>query len=495
MRIATGCIGHETNTFSPVPTTIDSFSRMVGDGIRKNFGNTRTITGGIIDAADELKIELVPLLWSFATPSRKVEQDAYDALKSEFLNLLSGAGEIDGVVLDLHGAMVTEEIEDAEADLISSVREIVGSRPIVVTFDLHANITPDSVKYPDVIIGFDTYPHVDTYERGVEAVEVIYKTVRGEIKPTMAYRQLPLLTSPPAQCTMRPPASDLVKKLHQLESENGVITATLSMGFPFADIHDAGVSVLVTTDGNREFAEQKVDEFSQHIWSIREDFRTNLVSIEEAIDHANQTEGKPIVLAEGADNPGGGGPCDGTFILRAFVEADVQDAVVAIIADPESVAQAIEAGVGNRVTLNVGGKTDDMHGESVTLDAYVKTISDGVYVRKGPMARGATDRMGRTAVIKTGGVEVILTEGRSQPLDAEVLRSVGIEPRDRKLIALKSAVHFRADYTPIAHEIVEVDTPGVHSPNLTNFRYENLRRPIYPLDPTTELVELRYSNV
>ena len=495
MRIATGCIGHETNTFSPVPTTIDSFSRMVGDGIRKNFGNTRTITGGIIDAADELKIEVVPLLWSFATPSRKVEQDAYDTLKSEFLDLLSSAGEIDGVVLDLHGAMVTEEIEDAEADLISSVREIVGSRPIVVTFDLHANITPDSVKYPDVIIGFDTYPHIDTYERGVEAVEVIYKTVRGEIKPTMAYRQLPLLTSPPAQCTMRPPASDLVKKLHQLESENGVITATLSMGFPFADIHDAGVSVLVTTDGNREFAEQKVGEFAQHIWSIREDFHTNLVSIEEALEHANQTEGKPIVLAEGADNPGGGGPCDGTFILRAFVEADVQDAVVAIIADSESVAQAIEAGVGNRVTLNVGGKTDDMHGEPVTLDAYVKTISDGVYVRKGPMARGATDRMGRTAVIKTGGVEVILTEGRSQPLDAEVLRSVGIEPRDRKLIALKSAVHFRADYTPIAHEIVEVDTPGVHSPNLTNFRYENLRRPIYPLDPTTELVELRYSNV
>ena len=470
MRIATGCIGHETNTFSPVPTTLDSFRRMVGDEILKNFGNTSTVTGGIIDAAADLKVELVPLLWSFATPSRKVEQHAYDALKSEFLDLLSSAGEIDGVVLDLHGAMVTEEIEDAEADLISSVREIVGSRPVVVTFDLHANITPETVKYPDVIIGFDTYPHVDTYERGIEAVEVIYKTLRGEIKPTMAYRQLPLLTSPPAQCTLRPPASDLVKRLHQLESEDGVVTATLSMGFPFADIHDAGVSVLVTTDGNRELAEQTVEDFAQHIWSIRENFRTNLVSIEEAIEHANDSSGQPIVLAEGADNPGGGGPCDGTFILRAFVEADVRDAVVAIISDPESVAQAIEAGVGNRVTLNVGGKTDDMHGDPVTLEAYVKTISDGVYLRKGPMARGATDRMGRTAVIKTGGVEVILTEERSQPLDAEVLRSVGIEPRDRKLIALKSAVHYRADYTPIAHEILEVDTPGVHSPNLIEFQ-------------------------
>jgi microcystin degradation protein MlrC len=282
--------------------------------------------------------------------------------------------------------------------------------------------------------------------------------------------------------------SDLVEKLHQLEAEDGVVTATLSMGFPFADIYNAGVSVLVTTDGNHALAEQKVEEFARHIWSIRETFRMNLVSIEEAIEHANQSEGQPIILAEASDNPGGGGPCDGTFILRAFVEADVQDAVVAIIADPESVAQAIEAGIGNRVNLNVGGKTDDMHGEPVTLEAYVKTISDGVYVRKGPMAKGAIDRMGRTAVIKTGGVEVILTEERSQPLDAEVLRSVGIEPMDRKLIALKSAVHYRADYTPIAHEIVEVDTPGVHSPNLANFRYENIRRPIYPLDPLTELV-------
>ena len=486
MRIATGCIGHETNSFSSVPTTIDSFSKMVGDDIFKYFGNTGTITGGFIDAADELNVELVPLLWSFATPSRRVEQDAYETLKSEFLDRLAGTGEIDGVALDLHGAMVTEEIEDAEADLISSVRQIVGSRPIVVTFDLHANITPDTVKYPDVIIGFDTYPHIDTYERGVEAVEVMHKIVRGELQPTMAYRQLPLLTSPPAQCTMRPPASDLVKKLHQLESEDGVVTATLSMGFPFADIYNTGVSVLVTTNGNQALADQKAEEFARHIWSIRESFRTNLVSIEDAIRYANRSEGQPIVLAEGADNPGGGGPCDSTFILRAFVEADAQDAVVAIIADPESVAQAIEAGVGNRVNLNVGGKTDDMHGEPVSLESYVKTISDGVYVRKGPMSRGAVDRLGRTAVIRAGGVEVILTEERSQPLDAEVLRCVGIEPRDRKLIALKSSVHYRADYTPIAHEIMEVDTPGVHSPNLNNFRFENLRRPIYPLDPTAQ---------
>ena len=486
MRIATGCIGHETNTFSPVPTTMESFSgKMVGDQILNNFRDTRTITGGIIDAAENLGVELVPLLWTFATPSGIIKQNVYDSLKEEFLTLLSQAGEIDGVVLDLHGAMVIEQIEDAEADLIGAVRQVVGSRPIITTFDLHANITPETVKYTEVIIGFDTYPHVDMYERGVEAVEVIHEIIGGTIQPTMAYRQLPLLTAPPAQCTMKPLMEGLVKKLHALEAEEGVVTATLSMGFPFADIHDAGLSVLVTTNGNQTLAEQKAEAFVKHIWSMRDAFSTDLVSIEDAIQQANQTQGRPIVLAEGSDNPGGGAPCDGTFILRAFIDADVQDAVVAVISDPESVSQAVVAGVGNYVDLNVGGKTDNLHGTPVALRAYVKTIADGVFVHKGPMAQGATGRMGRMAVVKVGGVEIILTERRTQPYDAEVLRRVGIEPRDRKLIALKSAVHYRADYTPIAHEILEVDTPGVHSPNLFSFAYDKLRRPIYPLDPET----------
>ncbi len=487
MRLATGCIGHETNTFSSVPTTIDSFApKMVGGHILTNFRETGTIVGGIIDASEELNVELVPLLWTFATPSGTVNQSAYDRLKLEFLDLLTKAGDIDGVVLDLHGAMVTEEIEDAEADLIRSVREVVGTRPIVVTFDLHANITPETVKYADVIIGFDTYPHVDMYERGFEAVQVIHNMIEGRVDARMAYWQLPLLTSPPAQCTMRLPMSGLLEKLHELESEEGVVTATLSMGFPFADIHHAGVSVLVTTDGNQQLAERKAQELGSYIWSMRDRFNLNLVSVEEAIRDANQTEGRPTVLAEASDNPGGGAPCDGTFILQAFIDADVKDAVIAIISDPESVDLAIEAGVGNQVNLNVGGKTDDMHGDPVPLRGRVKTISDGVFVHKGPMARGTIGEMGRTAVIKTGGVEIVLTRERCQPFDAEVLRSVGIEPRDRKLIALKSAVHYRADYTPIAHKILEVDTPGVHSPNLTNFIYEKLRRPIYPLDVMSE---------
>ncbi len=488
MRIAVGCIGHETNTFSPVATTIDNFKKGSyhhGDEIIAAFRGTRTITGGFLDVAEQLNLQPVPLLWAFATPSGMVEQAAYQTLKAEFLTLLQNAGKLDGVLLDLHGAMVTDELEDAEGDLIQTVREIVGETWIVTTLDLHANITAKMAQFSDVIIGFDTYPHVDCYERGFEAGQLLFGMNQGKIQPTMAYRQLPLLTAPPAQCTMKPPMIDVINALHALETESGIVTATLSMGFPFADITDAGVSVLVTTNGDMALAEARADQFAADIWEMREQFTFNLHTVEDAIEIANHTDGNPIVLADGADNPGGGGPCDGTTILQKFIDADVQEAVIAVIADPESVAQAVEAGVGSGVRLNVGGKTDTQHGAPVALTGLVKTLSDGRFIHKGPMGRGTAGNMGRTAVVQVGGIEIILTERRIQPYDAQVLRSVGIEPTARKLIALKSAVHFRADYTPIAHQILDVDTPGVHSPNLFSYRYQRLRRPVYPLDPTT----------
>ena len=488
MRIAVGCIGHETNTFSPVATTLENFKKgsyYRGDDILTAFRGTRTITGGFLDAAEQFNGHPVPLLWAFATPSGTVAHAAYETLKAEFLTLLQNAGALDGVLLDLHGAMVTDELEDAEGDLIQAVRESVGTTPIVTTLDLHANITAKMADSSDIIIGFDTYPHVDCYERGFEAGQLLFGMNAGKIQPTMAYRQLPLLTAPPAQCTMKPPMTGVLEALHALETQPGVVTATLSMGFPFADITDAGVSILVTTNGDRGLADAYADQFASKIWEMRQQFRFNLHTLDTVIEIAHQTDGKPIVLADGADNPGGGGPCDGTTILQKFIEADVQDAVIAVIADPESVAQAVKAGVGNSVPLNVGGKTDTQHGAPVALTGYVKTLSNGRFILKGPMGRGTLGTMGRTAVVQVGGIEIILTERRIQPYDAEVLRSLGIEPRARKLIALKSAVHFRADYTPIAHQILDVDTPGVHSPNLFNYDYQQLRRPIYPLDSNT----------
>ena len=485
MRIATGCIGHETNTFSKVPTTLESFEKgsyFIGNNLLTAFSGTSTITGGFIDRAHELEVELVPLLWTFATPSATIEQSAYDNLKKSFLERLEASLPIDGVLLDLHGAMVTEAHEDAEGDLLASVRAIVDTIPVVTTLDLHANITSQMAEFSDTIVGFDTYPHVDCYERGLEAMQLIFEAVKGNISLTMAYRQVPLLTGPPAQCTMKIPMSDIIAELHALENRSKVLTATLAMGFPFADIHDAGAAVLITTDGDPELAEQYADEFSSFLWNHRTALISDLVSIEDAVAKSSKDSGRPFVLAEGSDNPGGGGPCDGTHVLRWFIEADVKEAIIAIIADPESVKQAFDAGVGNRIALHIGGKTDPLHGTPVLADAYVKRISDGNFIHKGPMGRGKTGTLGHTAVIEIGGITIVLTEQRTQPFDSEILRSNGIIPEDSKLIVLKSAVHYRAAYSPIAHEIIDIDTPGVHSPDLFSYKYRNVRRPIFPLD-------------
>ena len=488
MRIATGCIGHETNTFSPIATRFDNFKDgnfHIGDGVVAAFADTSTIVGGFLEGAQAVGIEVVPLLWTFATPSGTIEQRTYEALKEDFLARLQQAGSLDGIFLDLHGAMVTEAHEDAEGDLLWAVRKQLGALPMVVTLDLHANITAEMAECADVIIGFDTYPHIDCHERGIEGAQVIADMVARKIQPTMAYRQLPLLTSPPSQCSMRSPMSEAVAYLHALETRPEVVTATLSMGFPFADIRDAGVSVLVTTDDDQQLADELADELAQYMWDLRAVFQPELMSVRDAIHFARMASGQPVVWAEGADNPGGGGPCDGTHILSALIEADFQSAVVAVIADPESVGRAIAAGVGNEVDLEVGGKSIPLHGKPVALRAYVQTLTDGRFVNKGPMARGTQANMGRTAVVRSRGVEIILTEQRIQPFDAQVLRSVGIEPTDRKLIVLKSAVHFRADYNEIAHAIVEVDTPGVHSPKLNSYAYKNVR-PVYPLQDLTD---------
>jgi microcystin degradation protein MlrC len=489
MRILTACIGHETNSFATTPTTLEEFrlgSRAPdfggGEPVLRQFRHTRTIHGGYIDGAERHGLTLEPLVWTFATPGGNVPQSAYEFLKGLLLERLKAAVPCDGVLLDLHGAMVTEEVEDAEGDLIAAVREIVGTTPIVMTLDLHANVTAQMAQHADAIIGFDEYPHTDMYERGVEAAELMAAILRKELRPTLAYHQLPLLTMPPRQCTLREPMLSLLARAHALEQEPGVLNVTLAMGFPFSDIRDAGVSVLVTTNGDTDLARRKAEEMAAAIWERRADFAVTLTPVPEVIAYVRSQAQGLVVLADGSDNPGGGGPCDGTVILRHFLEAGVSDAVVAVIADPEAVARAVDAGVGHSVTLELGAKTDDRHGAPLSVTAHVKLLSDGAFVMRGPMGGGVRASMGRTAVLVVGSVEIVVTERRIQPLDTELLRSVGIEPRQRRLIALKSAVHFRGTYQEIAERIFDADTPGIHRPDFANYDYRRVRRPIYPLD-------------
>lgn len=490
LRIATGGIQHETNTFAITLTTWDDFTRdsgcgpelSGGDTVIQRYRHTGTIHGGYIDATEAASAELLPLLCAKAQPSGRVTTAAFDKLLGLLLERLRAVMPVDGVALDLHGAMVADEHEDAEGQIIAKVREVVGDDvPIVVTLDYHANITQRMADLANVIIGFDTYPHVDMRERGREAVELLVRIIRGEVRPVQVFRQLPMITLPPKQCTLREPMQSLMQGVHELERNPGLLTATVAMGFPFADIRDAGVSVLATADGDRAVAQNTVDELARRLWNIRHELQPELVTIEAAMRHARENPGV-VIFADGSDNPGGGAPCDGTIALQAMIDAEFDGGVVGVMYDPETVAQAHAAGVGCEVDAVIGGKVDDRHGAPVVARAHVRALTDGRFVHRGPMMQDLRGEMGRTAVLVVGGVEIVVSEYRRQTVDAEMLRSVGITPEHRRLIVVKSAVHFRADFGRLATTIFDADTPGIHRPDFSNYDYRHVRRPIFPLD-------------
>ncbi len=492
MRIASGGIQHETNTFTNRPTRFEDFVRDSNCGpeisggatIFERYRGTGAIHGGYISGAEAAGAELVPLLCSKAQPSGIVEQAAFDRLLEMFLQRLKQAGPVDGLLLDLHGAMVTEQHDDAEGAFLEAVRAAVGPEmPIVTTLDLHANITAKMAALSNVIIGFDTYPHVDMGERGHEAALLLARMIRGEVRPMQAYRQLPLLTMPPMQCTLREPMQSLMQRVFEMEREPGVLTATVSMGFPFADIADAGVSILVTTDGDRALADKKADELAQWLWDIRDDLQPKLTKIEDVIAFARQHPNDGlIVFADGSDNPGGGAPADGTVALRALIDSHFEGAVVGVLFDPETAAQAHAAGVGATINARIGAKCDRLHGEPVETPAYVKALCDGRFYYRGSMNHGVADNLGPTATLVVGGVEIVVSTQRRQTWDTELLKIAGVDPADRKLAVLKSAVHFRAHFGLIAAHIFDADTPGIHRPDFACFDYRKVRRPIYPLD-------------
>ncbi|HAA48415.1 MAG TPA: hypothetical protein DCE43_01765 [Planctomycetaceae bacterium] len=491
MRIVSGGIQHETNTFATVPTTLADFQRdsdcgdklIGGQRLRELYTGTGTVHGGYLDESLARGIDLEPVLSVRAQPAGPVQQVAFDHMLDLLLSRIEAAGPCDGVVLDLHGAMVADDHEDAEGTIIAAVRQLVGpAMPVVVTLDLHANITEQMASESDCLIGYDTYPHVDMNARGREAIGVLEAVIKGDVRPTQAFRQLPLMTMPPMQCTLREPMQSLIGQLHDLESEPGIVTATIAMGFPFADIRDAGVTALVTSNGDQELAEKRVEELAAKLWALRDELQPRLTTVEDAMQFSREQASGLVILADGSDNPGGGAPCDGTIALKAMIAADFQGGVVGVLYDPDTAKRAHELGLGAEAEFQIGGKTDSFHGETIAAQAKVKRLGDGQFTFRGPMRRGCPGDLGAMAVLEIGGVEVVVASRRMQLLDAEMVRVVGVEPRDKRLLVVKSAVHFRADVGPLADTIFDADTPGIHRPDFSCFDYQQVRRPIYPLD-------------
>ncbi len=489
-RIAVGGFSHETNTFAQKPTDYAEFAAeevRSGDRILE-FKGTKTPVGGFVDAIEsDPDLEPIYLTTSNAIPGGVVTRDAVERLTGPILEGIERE-EPDAVVLVLHGAMVTEESDDGEGTLLSRVRAIIGPDvPLLATLDPHANVTELMVESADALFPYDTYPHIDGWERSVEAVDLLKKMLSGEAKPTMILRRLPLISATVVEYTGAGIAQEIMERAFDWEKEPGVINVGVNWGFAYADTPITGMTFVVTTDNDPELAQRIADDMADWTWERRERFVPAALSVEEAIKTAIAEPLGPVILADVADNPGGGTPCDGTALLWGLLDLGAENAAIGPIADPEVVELAFNAGIGKEIACELGGKTDDLHGFPIPIVAEVANLTDGRFIYEGPMRTGHTGWLGRSAVLQVLGrhgnvVDVLVTERRFQAFDTAVFRSQGIEPCDKKIVAVKSSVHFRGSFTPIASRIIEVDTPGLLSIDLTKFDFQRLKRPIWPLD-------------
>lgn len=487
MRIAFGGISHETSTFAPSPTTLQDFESGLGlfrgEEIIERFRGTNNCSGGFIAGAEKHGFPLVPLLWTFAYPGGLIVRADYESLKTEFLDRLRNAGEIDGVLLDLHGAMVVEGIDDGDGDFIAAVRAIVGPKcPIVATFDLHGNHTQKRIEAADAVIGFDTYPHVDMMERGIEAADLIVRTIRGEVRPMSALRELPLFWSAACQITSHPPIDEAFRLVHEVERRKGILSVTLATGFPWADVPQMGASVIVVADGDPSMARHTADEIGDWVWKRRQRWHRTPMTVAEALSKGDQAGRYPVVLADMADNTGGGAPGDSTEVLRTFVERDLPDTLLLYLVDPATAEQAHAVGVGATIHATLGGKSHEMQGTPVPLDAEVIALSNGKFTYDGPMYAGLTGDLGRSAWLRHRGANVVVVSARMQPLDQAFARTLGIDCTNMKYIAVKSAVHFRSGFEKIAGNIFNIDAQAIHTHNFAKLPYRRRRKPMYPLE-------------
>ena len=487
-RIGIGGVWHETNSFARGLTELDEFVAFQyvdgSDGFRDTYEGTRTEIGGALDACRSLGEEAVPLLAAAALPGPVVSAGARATVWETMLARLEEALPLDGLVLTLHGAMVAEDVENPESHLVSAARELVGDIPIVVTLDLHANPGAGLFEGANAVIGYDTYPHVDQFERGREAVELLTSMFRTGQRPQLAWRRLPLLVCPLGQGSADEPTRDLIAHAHRLEGRPGIDCATLLPGYPYSDVEELGYTVVVCGP-DPEATEDGADELAEAVWESRAAFRRELLTPEEAVAAALSEASGPAVLADVADNLGGGTPGDGTAILAALLEAGAREAVV-VLWDPEAVGavQAADAaGTGRAIELTVGGKWDDQHGAPVTVRGKLVRVEEVRYRRSGSFHTGMEIDMGVCAVLDLGGVELVLTSRRVLPFDSDHLHAVGIDPAQRSILVTKSAVAWRAAFGDVASRAYYVDGPGICTCRLDSFDYKRVRRPIVPLDP------------
>ncbi len=483
-RIAVAGFQHESNSFAPFGTTLEDFVKpdgwpalAQGQEILRVFPGLNIPVGGFLDHAPATW-DLVPLIWCSAEPAGPVEDAAFEWVAARLINALVEAGPFDGILLDLHGAMVTASLEDGEGELLSRIRRVIGPElPIVVTLDLHANVTEAMVEHASAIAVYRTYPHVDMQRTAARAVRLLAHRLAGGALHK-AWRKLPFMMPISAQCTTLEPCRALYDRLPRLERE-GLLSIDFAAGFPPADIAECGPAVVAYGE-TPAAAEAAAEGFAAAVLAAESAFDSHLVPAAEAVRQAiaEGRPGRPVVLADVQDNAGAGATSDTTTLLRELLDQGARDAVLALLWDPPAAAAAHRAGVNAELTLALGGRYGDPPGP---LDARVRVeaLSDGDLLCHGEMLAGVTVALGPMALLRILGrdaeVRVAVCSQRFQCMDQAPLRALGVEPRDLAVLAIKSTVHFRADFEPIARRIINVEAPGAHPCRLESVPYRRLR--------------------
>jgi microcystin degradation protein MlrC len=494
--IAVGGFQHETNTFAPHLATLEAFERAdswpaltVGEPLFKTMQGLNIPLPGFIERAEQDGHRLHPLCWCSAEPSSYVTHEAFERVAEIICAPLRDIDRFDAVYLDLHGAMVTEDYEDGEGELLRRVRAIVGpSVPIVISLDLHVNLTEAMLEYSDAMTIYRTYPHLDMADCGARAYDLLLPLLQGR-KLHKAMRKLPFLLALTSQCTDFEPCRSIYGSLPAASAATGVSNVEFGAGFPPSDIAECGPAVVAY--GEDEAAvEAAVEQAYQQVLAAEAEFDVELLDADTAVLRAMaNSSDKPVVLADAQDNPGAGGTSDTTGILAALVRNGAQRAIIAMIYDPEVARQAHSVGIGADFEAVLGGKSGAVDIESYSACFRVDALGDGNFVFTGDMNLNSHAQLGKMALLSVvdeySGVQVIVGSSRSQCLDQAMIRHLGVEPSEQKIVVVKSTVHFRADFDPIGAETLVVISPGVNFCKFDDLHYHNLRAGVRlgPLGP------------
>ncbi|RPH42337.1 MAG: M81 family peptidase [Burkholderiales bacterium] len=493
--IAIGGMQHETNTFAPSPADYAAFESgggwptiQRGESLFEAVAGANIPVQGAIDALRARGHALVPLTWAAASPSAQVTEDAFERIVGDLIARLRAAGRVDGVYLDLHGAMVCAHVDDGEGEILRRVREVVGPGvPVVASLDLHANVTRLMVAQSDALSIYRTYPHVDMAETGGRAAALLDAMLAKGRRPAKAFRQFDYLTGIPSQCTFIEPCQGLYARIADIERRHRA-SVDFAPGFPMADFPECGMSVVAYAD-DAASAQAALAEIGDAVAAAEPDFALTLLDPDEAVRRAMRdgAPGAPVVLADTQDNPGAGGNGDTVGLLAAMIRQRAPDAVLGLLIDPASAARAHEAGQGATLEFALGATSGVPGHVPLAGRFHVERLGDGRFTCTGPMFRGFRMQLGAMALLREekSGVRVVLASVKCQAADQEMFRHVGIEPIRQRVVALKSSVHFRADFQPIAREVLVVRSPGPALADPVEFGWKRLRRGLRmrPLGP------------